>query len=167
MRRVVGFLILLALAPPAAIDAGPIAAEPASLVDRDLALTRLDGTRDDLAALDGKTLVLNVWATWCAPCRRELPSLQRLADAAPADVVVLGIAVDRDADFVREYLRDIGIRYVNYIDPEQRVGRTALGVDRLPQTLVIAPDGRARRIVGAADWSDPAAARLIARQSRR
>jgi len=123
----------------------------------ELRLTRLDGGSDSLALYAGKTLILNVWATWCAPCREELPALQRLsARLDPDRFVVAGLSIDTDPDFVREFLRDVGVDYVNYIDATRDVARPLLGIDSVPQTLLIGPEGTLRtRIEGVRDWDDP------------
>jgi thiol-disulfide isomerase/thioredoxin len=121
-----------------------------------LGLASIDG-RDAVASRPARLRVINVWATWCAPCRAELPSLQRLADATGGSGIdVLGISVDRDADFVREYLRDVRVRYPNLIDPEQRVAQPVLGATALPYTVLVDSDGRVlRRIVGVHEWDAP------------
>ena len=144
---------------PGATESPPETAAPA-LAGANLAglrLTRLDGGTDSLALYAGKTLILNVWATWCAPCREELPALQRLsARLDPDQFVVAGLSIDTDADFVREFLRDVGVDYANYIDATHDVARPLFGIDSVPQTLVIGPDGTLRtRIEGLRDWDDP------------
>jgi len=122
------------------------------------ALLRLDGTHETMARYAGKVLVLNVWATWCAPCRREIPDLERLSRRLdPRRFAVVGVSVDDDPDFVGEYLRDVGATYENYIDGDRTVTRGRLGVVALPETLIFGPDGRvAFRHVGVRDWDDDA-----------
>jgi thiol-disulfide isomerase/thioredoxin len=122
-----------------------------------IVLARLDGGEERLSRYGSKTVVLNVWATWCPPCRAELPSLQRLSGRLdPERFVVAGLSVDEDSDFVREYLNDVGVGYVNYIDSAQTVVRDVLGVESFPQTLLIGARGTLRdRIVGARDWGSP------------
>lgn len=112
---------------------------------------------DSLASFSGKSVVLNVWATWCAPCRAELPSLQRLSEQLdPQRFAVIGLSVDKDPDFVREFLREVGVNYANYIDSSQHISSGVLGVDSFPQTFVIAPDGTiVEHIVGVRVWDDP------------
>jgi thiol-disulfide isomerase/thioredoxin len=122
-----------------------------------VALTRLDGTQERLSLYGGRSVIVNVWATWCAPCRGELPSLDRLSRRLdPERFVLVGLAVDQDPDFVREYLNDIGVAYPNYIDSRQTVVRDLLGLESFPQTLLVDGDGVLRgRIVGARDWDHP------------
>lgn len=121
---------------------------------RALTLATLDGRAEPLAALVGKVVLLNVWATWCAPCRQEMPALQRLADRLDAGRFrVLGLAADDNPVFVREYLREAGLSFARHIDRGRRLSREVLGAVTLPQTLVFAGDGRPwHRIEGIRDW---------------
>jgi thiol-disulfide isomerase/thioredoxin len=100
--------------------------------------------------LGGKVIVLNVWATWCPPCRRELPLLQAMSERLDdSRAAVVGLSIDEDIDLVREFLRDLGVRYPNYIDNENRIAAGMLEVQSYPQTLVFGPDGAIiRRFVG-------------------
>jgi len=120
-------------------------------------LARLDGGTDLFGSYSGKTVVLNVWATWCPPCRAELPSLQALQDELGGDgFAVIGLSIDRDGDFVREFLRETGVAYPNYLDPDRALAGRILAMDSYPQTLIVRPDGSiADRIVGAREWVKP------------
>ncbi|HSD59554.1 MAG TPA: TlpA disulfide reductase family protein [Burkholderiales bacterium] len=122
-----------------------------------LRLPGLDGAVRDTGPLPGKVLVLNVWATWCPPCRREMPSLQRLADAAAGrGIVVAGMTVDRDLNLAREFVRETRITFPNYADPEMAVANGTLQVVGFPETFVVGPDGRlAARVVGERNWDAP------------
>ncbi len=121
-------------------------------------LIDLDGTAAKLAGFAGRSILLNVWATWCGPCRAELPELQRLSERAEKDgLVVIGLAVDEDRHFVREYLAEVGVTFPNFIDRSGGMVRELLGVTVYPQTLVISANGHIRqRIAGARNWDDPA-----------
>lgn len=123
----------------------------------EIRLAGLDGKPVSLGRYAGKVVVVNLWATWCGPCRRELPTLQRLAERLdPERFAVIGISVDRNADFVREYLRDASVSYANYLDPSQAVVRGLFGAAAFPQTLIIDGRGRLReRVVGTRDWNRP------------
>lgn len=123
----------------------------------DVVLERIDGARGvPLSDYRGRLLVLNVWATWCKPCREEMPSLERLSRAGDDGIVVAGLSVDADRNLLLEFLRKHGITFANYSDPGSRVSQTELGVDSLPQTLLVAPDGRLLgRIAGAREWDSP------------
>ncbi len=109
----------------------------------------LDGTLLTSNDLLGKVVVLNVWATWCAPCRVEIPALQRLHEdvAAGEDVVVLGLATDvQGASIVEPFLAERGVSYPNGL--LDRATRRALGgISHTPTTFVIGPDGVVRHKV--------------------
>ena len=122
----------------------------------ELVLPGLD--RDDLSIsqLRGKVVVLNVWATWCAPCRRELPSLQRLGEQLDGErFEVLGLSVDDAKHEPREYLIDRKIKLVSYIDLDMSIA-SKLGVQVYPDTYLIGPDGRLlMNIEGEREWDSP------------
>ncbi len=141
---------------PAEAQREPATREEAGHRLANVDLLRPDGTLTQLHALHpGKAIILNVWATWCPPCRGELPSLQRLSDSLdPERYVVIGLSVDQDADFVREYLRDVGITFANYVAADPMAAAARLEVESFPQTLMVRPDGTlAQRVVGARDWA--------------
>ncbi len=119
-----------------------------------LVLEGLNGERASIADYAGRLVILNVWATWCPPCRKELPSLQRLSDTLdPARFVVIGLSVDDEDHVVREYLIDKGVHFTNYLDREGKVVEPALEISVFPDTFFIAPDGTILgRIVGERDW---------------
>jgi thiol-disulfide isomerase/thioredoxin len=124
----------------------------------ELAFARLDGSSATLAEHGGKALVLNIWATWCGPCRAEMPSLQRLADRFSGDdLAVVGVSVDRDLNLVREFLLRHGIRFAVYADSAQPSVRDRLGVKAYPTTWLVRRDRRiAALIAGERDWSGDA-----------
>jgi peroxiredoxin len=113
--------------------------------------------RPDIAidALRGRWVVLNVWATWCGPCRQELDSLQQLTRRFPAsELQVIGLNVDADIHVAREFMRDQAIGFANYSDPDMSIAKTLLGIRAFPDTFIIAPDGTLwRSISGERDWA--------------
>jgi DsbE subfamily thiol:disulfide oxidoreductase len=118
-----------------------------------LAGKTLDGDRLDASAhADGSVLVINVWADWCGPCRREQPQLVRLADRYHEDEVrFLGINYQDDRDAARAWVEEFGVPYPSLYDPS---GRTAadLGYPALPDTYVVDREGTIRWVVfGATD----------------
>lgn len=122
-----------------------------------LSLVGVDGTPVPLSSLRGKLVVLNVWATWCPPCRKELPSLQRLSRALdPGRFAVVGLSLDQDPVLVREYLIDKKVTYPNYLDRDMRIADEVLGMNVYPDTFFVGPDGVfLGRVVGATEWDDP------------
>jgi thiol-disulfide isomerase/thioredoxin len=103
-------------------------------------LTTLDGGTLSLYELRGRWVIVNFWATWCGPCRNELPYLQQLAETHAAHVVVLGINMREEAATIRPFLADIGVTFPILLNPDDA---TLLWYNTrgLPLTFVIAPDG--------------------------
>jgi len=112
----------------------PVAAPAFTLLD-------LDGAPHSLSDHRGKTVVLNFWATWCGPCRAEVPGLSSFARAHP-DIPVLGIAVDGEPAALRKAAESLGIDYT--VLRADAATRAAYGVSTLPTTVVIGPDGAVR-----------------------
>ena len=131
----------------------------------DVRLVRLDGSHGRLSDYRGKLVVLNLWATWCEPCRREMPNLQALSDALdPQRFAVVGVAADEDEHLVREYLLDKQVTFPNYIDKTQHVSREQFGVQIFPYTLLISPDGQLiQRFAGPREWQRSDVIALLAR----
>ncbi len=129
----------------------------------DIPLTGLDGSKTTLAAYRGKLVVLNAWATWCPPCRREMPSLERLSKALGTEYfAVLGVSVDEHELGVREYLNDKAVTFPAFIDKDLKVVRDTLGIKIYPTTLLIASDGTLiGAMVGPRDWDAPAMIQLL------
>lgn len=125
-------------------------------------LALISGEGEAARPWGGKMLVLNIWATWCGPCRNEMPSLHRLWEILdPQKFAVIGISIDVDALLVSEFLLQNGIGYSNFLDPGGKVVRQ-LGLNAYPETLVISPDRRlVRRVTGSRDWSTPEMVGLI------
>lgn len=122
-----------------------------------LPLERLDGGSEAIEDYRGKVVVMNVWATWCGPCRREMPGLEKLAGALdPARFTVVGLAIDDSPALVREYLRQKGLTFARHIDRGGQATHERLDLTAVPTTLVLAPDGRVVwSVAGERDWGDP------------
>ncbi|RKF15337.1 TlpA family protein disulfide reductase [Roseovarius spongiae] len=117
---------------------------------------------DDLSLSDfgGRTVLLNIWATWCVPCREEMPTLDRLeARLGGEDFHVLALSIDRGGlDAVHAFYSEIGIRHLEIYLADQTRAMLGFGVVGLPTTILIDTRGReiARRI-GPAEWDSAAA----------
>jgi len=103
----------------------------------------------------GSVLVINFWATWCEPCRREMPSLEALQRRfAGAPVRVIGITMDDDLNLAREFLLAQKITFPNHAEAPGARARDALSVQLLPETILVDVGGRiAARVKGARDWA--------------
>ncbi|MGE0023353.1 MAG: TlpA family protein disulfide reductase [Hyphomicrobium sp.] len=127
------------------------------------------GAPKTLADFRGKTVLLNLWATWCAPCREEMPSLDRLQRELGSDTFeVVALAVDRTGlESARKFLDSIGVTSLAlYADPTTRSG-SALRAVGMPTTILIDPEGREiGRLPGPAAWDSAEAKALIAGEMR-
>jgi DsbE subfamily thiol:disulfide oxidoreductase len=150
LRRVLPLLLVAVLPVLASCEERDTVFGAASRDEPLPALTgdSLDGEHLDAATYaDGNVLVINVWASWCDPCRREQPQLVRLADRYQDDGVrFLGINYQDDRDAARAWVRDFGVPYPSLFDPP---GRSAadLGFPALPDTYVVDPGGTIRWVV--------------------
>ena len=118
-----------------------------------LAGTTVDGAAFDASALQGKIVVVNVWGSWCAPCRKEAPDLQAAAAQTTGTAIFVGINTrDLDKAPAQAFQRAFGITYTSLYDPTGSLllGFSDLPPNAIPSTLVIDAKGRvAARIVGA------------------
>ena len=110
----------------------------------DFTLQNLDGEAVTLSDYRGQWVVLNFWATWCGPCRTEIPAFSEFADENP-DVVVLGVATDGDAETLIPAARDLGITYPVLVDPKG-ISASLYKVSTIPTTVVVSPDGTVETI---------------------
>ncbi len=111
-------------------------------------------TTVDLAKLRGRIVVLNLWASWCAPCVEELPSLLELQKRMPA-LAVVGVSIDQDPDVYHQFLVRHHVDLTTVRDADQKVN-ALYGTVQIPETYIIDRNGLIRRkLVGAQDWTSP------------
>ena len=150
---------------PAGSEKQPAATSSRSFVMHETPQPLPDLTFDDgngqaltLADFKGKTVLLNIWATWCVPCREEMPTLDALqAELGGPGFEVLALSVDRAGpEVVRKFYAEIGIEHLGlYIDASMRASFD-LQAPGLPTTLLIDSEGRELgRLVGPAEWNTP------------
>lgn len=134
----------------------------------------LEGREVKLAELRGEVVLLNIWATWCAPCREEMPSMQRLHERlGPRGLRIVAVSIDggpgavdaagREGGDVREFAREHGLDFSIWHDPSgtiQRIYRTT-GV---PESLLIDREGLiVKKVIGATEWDDAPNVEVIER----
>jgi cytochrome c biogenesis protein CcmG/thiol:disulfide interchange protein DsbE len=127
-----GFLLCAALVPaPRADETAP-----------DVTMYALDGKPFTLDSLRGKVVVLDFWASWCAPCRKSFPFLDGLqARHANEGLRVVGLTLEEDEDAVTAFLESVPVAFTIVRDPSERAGE-AFGVVAMPTTFLIDRDGR-------------------------
>ena len=160
MLRVLLSLTLL-LALPAALADTPGEVKVGEILP-DAVMQGLNGPSRRLAEFRGQPLIINVWASWCPPCRAEMASLERLAwldDSAP--FVVIGISTDDDREQAKAALATFNATITHFIDSRQRL-ENMLGASTIPLTVLVGADGRVIvKVHGARDWDGPEALELI------
>lgn len=129
---------------------------------RDAVLEGLNGPPRKLSAFRGKPLIINVWASWCGPCRAEMASLERLAWAGGGrEFAIIGISTDDYVDKANLLLRNTNATISQFIDTRLQM-ENMLGATRLPLTVLVDAHGRVlKKVTGARQWDDPESLRLI------
>ena len=117
--------------------------------------TVVDGTRSvELSNYHGKVVVLNFWASWCAPCVEEIPALNQLQRDMP-QIVVLAVDLDEDPEAYHQFLSEHRVDFLTIRDARQH-SNALYGTFRYPESFVIGPDGRIRRkFISAQEWTSP------------
>jgi thiol-disulfide isomerase/thioredoxin len=131
---------------------------------RDAPMQGLTGPSRLLSDLRGKPLIINVWASWCGPCRAEMGSLERLSQRAGGQkFVVIGISTDDYPDRAKAFLLKARTSFSHYIDSKLML-ENMLGANRIPLTLLVDARGRiVGKHYGAKEWDSPEALALIGR----
>ncbi len=109
----------------------------------DFTLPRLDGTKQALHALRGKPVVINFWATWCLPCKEEMPLLERYAQKYPDQFIVLGINSAEEEQVVKNYVQSLGITFPILLDQSGSVTESYY-VRNFPITFFVDAQGMLR-----------------------
>ena len=109
-----------------------------------------------LSELRGQVVVLNFWATWCAPCVEEMPSLVQLQQRFKnKGLTVVGISIDVDGNAYHKFLKDYKVDFLTVRDPDQKTSNL-YGSFKWPETYIIDRNGIVRRkFIGAVEWSQP------------
>lgn len=163
MKSILSSIVLCAAALTASVA---IAETPGEVkiggVLRDAQMQGLSGTPRKLSAFRGKPLIINVWASWCGPCRAEMGSLDRLSRRyGGKQFNVIGISTDDYRDRALDFLQQARTGFSHYIDSNLLM-ENMLGADRIPLTLLVDAQGRVlAKFYGAKEWDSPQAVQMI------
>lgn len=116
------------------------------------------GQPKTLASFSGKVVLLNIWATWCAPCRKEMPTLDRLQEKLGGpDFEVVALSMDRAGpDIVKKFYAETGVTHLALNIDSSAKAMFTLGAVGLPMTLLIDREGKEiGRLIGPAEWDSP------------
>jgi thiol-disulfide isomerase/thioredoxin len=142
----------------------PLLVRPQPLDLPEFTFADADGKPKSLADFRGKIVLLNIWATWCVPCREEMPALDALeTKLGGKDFAVLAVNIDKGgADKAAAFLKETGATHLAlYTDPSGKLFSTLKAVG-MPTTLIIDRNGKEiARLVGPADWASPEAIAVI------
>lgn len=134
---------------------------------RDVTMTGLTVPYRRLSDFRGKPLIINVWASWCGPCRAEMGSLERLSRLKGGQAfTVIGISTDDYPEAALAFVQKTRTSFAHFID-QRLVLENMLGANRLPLTVLVDAEGRVLdRIYGAREWDSPDAVRLVGKAFR-
>ncbi len=157
MKRWIFPVLTLAIALTAAIFLQQrVSRQPAESLAPEFSLADLAGRANRLSDYRGKIVFLNLWATWCPPCRQEMPSMEQLhRHFAGRDFVILAVSEDTDAARVRQFVSEMRLTFPVLHDP-RGILPEPLGVTGYPETFIIDRDGRiVQRFIGPEEWDTP------------
>lgn len=126
----------------------------------DLTFKTLEGAEVHLRDLRGKIVILNFWASWCNPCVEEFPSMLKLVEAMKGEVVVLAVSADDEKKDIETFMRAMGLPKANFtvVWDQPKEAMKAFGVEKVPESFLIARDGKLiRKVLGIENWSSPSA----------
>ncbi|MEZ5798035.1 MAG: TlpA disulfide reductase family protein [Paracoccaceae bacterium] len=168
--------LLAVLYTALALGANPALAEVSALLTGDMAkltltdpqplpeaaLLTMEDAEVTLAQHRGKWMVVNFWATWCAPCRSEMPALDRLQAAMP-DIVVVPVATGRNApETIARFWDEAAIAHLTTLRDPKSVMSRQMGIAGLPVTVIVNPEGQeVGRLIGDAAWDGPEAMAVL------
>ena len=159
---VLGAALALAATKTSAQTGFDVQSWPVSKPAPQLAGFDATGKAHPLASLRGQAVVINFWASWCEPCRGEMPSLAQLARAHSGKLHVLAVNYKESPAAVAQFAATTGLDLPTLRDPDGALAR-AWGIRVFPSTVLVGADGRVRSVVrGALDWDGAAAQPLIA-----
>jgi thiol-disulfide isomerase/thioredoxin len=123
---------------------------------RESTLNGFDGSAKLFSDYRGKPLIINVWASWCGPCRAEMGSLERLAQLYNGkEFNVIGISIDDNSDAAAAFIKTSKVTFDNFLDRKLLL-ENMLGANTIPLTILVDADGRVlKKVRGAYEWDSP------------
>jgi peroxiredoxin len=123
----------------------------------DFTFPDLDGRKISLSDLRGKVVLVNIWATWCPPCRDEMPSMQKLYDRFKGEhFEILAVSIDADGrEAVAPFMRKMNLTFPALLDPKEKI-RGLYRITGVPESFIIDRNGiLVQRVIGPLDWATP------------
>jgi thiol-disulfide isomerase/thioredoxin len=159
-------LMLLAGLTPPALAKTPGEVDVGGML-RDAPMQGLSGPSRLLSEYRGKPLIINVWASWCGPCRQEMASLERLSrHYAGTQFTVIGISTDDYPEPAKSFLQKSGTTFSHFIDTRLLL-ENMLGANRIPLTVLVDAKGRVLgKYYGTKEWDSPEAIEVIRKTFR-
>lgn len=156
-RTLLLLLLSLATIPSMASERSPLKPLTERIPAPDFTLQDMDGATHRLSDYRGRVVVVNFWATWCPPCRREMPSMQRAWERlTPEGIALLAIDVGEDEETIFSFSGEFTLEFPLLLDSDGSAVEQ-WPVRGLPTTFIIDPEGRiAYQAVGGREWDDPA-----------
>jgi thiol-disulfide isomerase/thioredoxin len=160
----IGVMLWVSCVGIAAQELTPWTSGPTPLLE----LTDYRGMQHALAAYRNRVILVNFWATWCEPCREEMPALQALQNKlVKAQVVVLAVNYGESPEKVQQFVQQVPVDFPLLLDRHMETAK-AWQVRVLPTSFVLGQDGQIRySAVGLLDWSDPQVVKLLTELSPR
>lgn len=155
MRAAQGAAPGAATAPGVSGEPAPSPMEGKPMPDAELRM--LGGKTAKLSSYRGKVLLINIWATWCAPCRDEMPSMEKLyRELKGSNFELLAISIDKDGEkSVAPFIKEVGVTFPVFLDPAQ-VTPPLYKITGVPETFLVNPEGVIlHHLIGPTQWDRP------------
>ena len=123
----------------------------------DFTFPDLDGRKVSLSDFRGKVVLVNIWATWCPPCRDEMPSMQKLYERFKGEhFEILAVSIDADGrEAVAPFMQQMNLTFPVLLDPKEKI-RSLYGITGVPESFIVDRDGiLVNKVIGPMDWSSP------------